>query len=195
MLTSHWTRLIALLLVTGLAACSGGSSGFDIVPESTAISRALASGRCVAQPSLRICPADVPAPGRGPEQIDTAPVESTACVQDAAGFACPLAVPFLPSGFAPTVAYRLAVREPVPGQGWVIGLAVRPEGPGAPSTDAPVTVDVPAASAPGGFETQFAILVFLDGDGTTPDRVDTLAETGADYVFVTRKTTVVALPQ
>jgi len=190
MLTPHWTRPAAFVLVALLVGCGPGSSGFDIIPESAAITTALREGQCVPQPTLQICPAGVPAPGRGPEAIDTAAVGPATCSPNDASFACAVALPFTPSGFPPTAAYRLAAREPAPGQGWAVGLAVMSEGPGQPGTDAPVTVDFAVPAQPDGFTTQFAILVFLDGDGATPPRVDTLAETGADFAFVTPTTAV-----
>ena len=191
MMMLPWTRLAACALVALLAGCGPGSSGFDAVPVSTAINTALRDGQCVAQRALQICPAGVASPGLGPESVSTEAAGPVTCVPNDAAFACGFALPFSASGFPSTATFRLAAREPLPREGWAIGAPVASPSPAQPSADAPVTVDFTAPTEPSGFATQFAILVFLDGDGALPPRVDKLLETGADFAFVTPTTTLV----
>ncbi|MCK6557157.1 hypothetical protein L6Q96_21650 [Candidatus Binatia bacterium] len=186
----HRTRFAACVLAALLIGCGPGSSGFDVVPESAAIDAALRKGECVSQRALQICPAGVAGPGRGPETVATEDAGPATCIGSDVNYACAFTLPFTPSGFPPAATYRLAAREPVPGQGWAIGLAVSQSAPDQPNAGAPVTVDFMAPTEPQGFATQFAILVFLDGGGELPPQVDTLAETGADFAFVTPPVTL-----
>lgn len=189
MKTPLWTRFAACALAALFVGCGGpGSSGFDVVPESTAINTALRDGTCIAQRTLQICPAGVASPGPGPESVSTEEAGPLACAPNDSVYVCGFSLPFGATGFPSTATFRLAAREPVPREGWAVGSPVLLPTTGQPTTDAPVTVDFTAPTEPRGFVSQFAILVFLDGDGALPPRVDRLIETGADFAFVTPPT-------
>lgn len=187
-----WRRTIALLLITILAGCAGGSgsSGFDISPsvENAAIDMALASGHCVTENETIYCPAIEgsptipPTPVHDPAvngayvQIGRGEVDITSC--DNRGI-CTLDVTLrlenLPSGSV----YQIAVRSADPTHGWLLA----PVAP-APSVDSTAreAVSVSADEA----RAQVAVLVYFDGVGSAVGEVATLAETGADAIFLTR---------
>jgi hypothetical protein len=104
---------------------------------------------------------------------------------------CDLRVAFWAKGFPPSAVFRVAIRKLNPGtlqpEGlWTIGDAPVPSGgPQMPSFDASVSA-IPTADVTGGTAmAQFAVLVFIDPPATIPEKTDALADTGADYAFIT----------
>ncbi len=113
-----------------------------------------------------------------------------ACTQQEQSGECSFTLPFTPQGFPESAVFRIAVR--LNGRGhWTVGpeLASTGTAPTA-SLDAPVSVAAPVTGAPGGVEVQIAILAFLEPPATTSTNVDELAQTGADFAFVTTALTL-----
>jgi hypothetical protein len=179
--------LIVILLAFALAACSGGSgsSGFDAFPsENAAIRQAVDEQRCIEHEGLTICaagPSITPAEG---VRIDTGLGDATSvtCVQEAADAPCSFTLPFAPQGFPPDAVFRVAVREDARGR-WTIGpdLVLG----GMPSLDAPVSVEATPRAPTAAIPIQIAVLVFIEPPGVLPGEVDALADSGADFAFVT----------
>ena len=178
------------------AACAGsGSSGFDISPsgESAAIAAALEQSRCVESGALSVCPADeVPrdTPANLPDsaRIDTgvAGSEALACLPSDAAAGCDLVVPFAPQGFPAGAEFRVAVRDPDDGAQWHIGAEAERNGsPDAPSFDATVPLGPSEGQASPPANVQLVILVFLEPPPVVPTAVELLADSGADFAFVT----------
>jgi hypothetical protein len=189
-----------LWFTLALAACTGGSgsSGFDIFPtENAAIEQALDERRCVEREGLAICPADaepvgVPStPGIPGLQIDF--VVETAmlrCSLDALRANCSSALAFVASGFPPDTRFRLALRRFDADAEWTVGPELSPGGePATPLFDAPVNLETDPRSATG-ISAQAAVLVFLEPREPIPGLVRELAETAADYAFVTGEITL-----
>jgi len=202
---------VALFGLAGLvAACAGGSgsSGFDVSPsaEEGAIVQALAEQRCVPGAGLTICPADGSAPaaatppaGPPPSPSPTAPRVDTGLRSDAPlacvampGGPCTLSVPFAPAGFPVTATYRVAVRPLDPTGRWAIGGAPVEHGmPGSPNFDGAAGLDAVALDGPEQrVPVQVAVLVYLAPPASVPAEVEHLADSGADYAFVTPRVEV-----
>ncbi len=201
--------LVPLALV--LAACAGGSgsSGFDaFATENAAITAALDQQRCVTRKGFTICPADesqamvpetspTPVPGRQPTPTTTAPrvdtgVDSTTpidCAPLDVPAACTFTVPFAPQGFPPDAVFRVAVRQLEPLSPWRIGPQLG--GVGSPlDFDAPVEVDASTASSSPTVAVQIAVLVFRSSVTAVPSEVKELADSGAEFAFVTTQLVV-----
>lgn len=99
--------------------------------------------------------------------------------------ACLLDFRFTARGFPVDAAYRVAVRED-PAGSWTILPAPQPLPQGTqPAFTNPVEIGLgtgPDAFAPG---FQFAVLVFLADREAPPPSVQRLADTGADFAYVT----------
>ena len=186
--------LLLALLPLGLAACAGGSgsSGFEPVSEDAAITQALTTQACVRSDALTVCPADVAGPPKAPGSIETGVDQSrpVSCTLETATN-CNLIVPFMPEGFGPDAVFRVAVRNVDPNGKWRISAAPIPNGtPGAPDFDGAVGVDRPPDTQSTAGHVQLAILVFLHTPPTSFQPVDTLSETGAEFVYVTTQLTL-----
>jgi hypothetical protein len=132
----------------------------------------------------------------GPDiRIDTGLTDGSSlpCIPDEGGAACRFTLPFAASGFAPTVQFRVAVRL-ADGRAWMIGPDLVPLGsPAMPSFDAPVDVQAGPAVPTQSLAAQVAVLVFLTPRSEVPDQVEELAESGADYAFVSGEFALVPL--
>lgn len=177
-----------LALLAALAACGGsGSSGFDITPlaENAVIDAALASGRCGESGSLVICPAGgtapanpgtpAPTPGGIEVQLDVPQTDSVPCSVAPGAQTCVLTLSFVPSGLPADATYRVAVRDADVAGAWSVG---DPAVLGGGAFSAPL--DFPSS----GGRVQIAVLVFEAGSGSVAGTVQTLAETGAAFAFV-----------
>lgn len=195
---SQVMRLVRVFLLgVLLSSCAGGSgsSGFDISPsaENESINQVLTTKQCLPDEVLTLCPAnetalDVPVPGQtpAPQGVDVGTmVDSTNFGRCAEGIeqSCRLPVMITVAGLTPGSAYQVAARGSDPLSSWVIAAAASVV-PGDERTAFPATIEVPAAS----LSIQVAVLVFIDGVGTTLGELQTLAETGADFAFVTAPT-------
>lgn len=111
-------------------------------------------------------------------QVDTniPPGDAAACVIASPGGPCLFEFSFAPLGFPPSATYRVAVR------------AIDASGSGTwdilpPPIDNGVSFNVLIPLDPAS-QYQTAVLVFEQPPGGLPDSVQRLAETGADYAFV-----------
>lgn len=188
-------RLVGLCLVFAiLSACAGGSgsSGFDVSPaaENEAINQVLAAKQCLPGEGLTICPAnetavDVPVPGAtpAPQGVDVGTTVDTGDFMSC-GLSpeevCRLPVAVSVSGLTSGAAYQVAARGFDPLSDWIIAspATIINADIGATFT---ATIEVPGAS----LSLQVAVLVFVDGTGTSLGEIRTLAETDAGFVFVT----------
>ena len=189
-------RYLWLTVMLLAAACDGGSgsSGFDVRSENAAITLALMQQQCVPHARLMICPADetgsvpgnVATPTPQTPRVDTGVSKAAAvpCVQAVPDAACNFTLPFAPEGFPAGTVYRVAVRVDASGP-WTIGPELSSGASPATSFDAPVSVATSTFVPAGGTAVQLAVLVFLKPGGAVPTVVDVLADTGADYAFVT----------
>jgi hypothetical protein len=131
-------------------------------------------------------------PSRQP-QVDTAVDRggSIPCVPADASGGCVFVVPFAPDGFPPGAVFRVAVRTLAPPSVWMIGPDQDSNGsPSTPVFDAPVAVEVPTREPSAGIRVQIAVLAFLEAPADLPSEVTTLAESGADFAFVTTQVTL-----
>ena len=113
----------------------------------------------------------------------TAPV---ACVQTSTPAGCTFTFAFFPRGFPPSAAYRVAVRTAGPAGEWSISSEVAPSGPlGASDFETPVTAPGSVSATDHGASIQVAVLVFEHPPQSLPSSVQLLADTGADFAFVT----------
>jgi hypothetical protein len=203
-----WVALCALALL----GCGGsGSSGFDATAaENAAIDRALESSGCVAERGLTICasgsvetPATPPAsptatafpdatgtptgtpprssptptPTRTPPtsqpgvDIQPDPTDVANCVEAGDSQSCGLRLVFVPVAAPADAAYRAAVRQRDPDGPWQI---------------LPVSGNVvEIVIGPDVAVVQTAILLYERDPGTVPNEVELLADSGADFAFVT----------
>jgi hypothetical protein len=114
-------------------------------------------------------PTVTPSPAAPDVSTNLGTTDQLPCVSTHLG--CSFVLRFMASGFPSTAAYRVALRARNPDGAWRIEAAV-----GNSTT---------LFLQPLARQYQIAILVFLTDPGFVPDRVGALAETGADYAFVT----------
>ncbi len=194
---------VKALLITCLSlltvACSGGSgsSGFDAkFAENAAIVRALGGENCVTPPAgrPRFCPADVNSPAGGPGTVEVGLDQTNLPCNSAGSAQCQIVLPFMPEGLPPTAMYRVAVRTVDPFGPWRIGAVPTASAPGVPDYDGSSSVDLPAPmTTPSSAESitvQVAVLVYLGTPPATAIEVETLAESGADFAYVTEERTL-----
>lgn len=118
---------------------------------------------------------ETPTPSATPAEpgveTNVAPSKEISCEQAGPGQPCIFMLTFVPSGLPDNAVYRVAVRMRDPDSDWMI-LPVSDNAAGIP-----VELNGPPV--------QIAILVFLTDPGFVPDEVDLLADSGADFAFVT----------
>lgn len=188
--------LLVLGAATWLSACAGGSgsSGFDInaASEAVTIQRVLDDGECRERNRLTICRADeggtpipaTPQPGSSPTpsaapRVDTQLDSSAAlaCVPLADAGSCRLTVRFTTAGFAPGSTFHIAARSTEEGAAWSIHTTAE-----AGNDERSALVQVPLQ----GLEIQIAILVFAGTPSSVPSTIRELADSGADFAYVTQ---------
>jgi len=172
-----------------LSACGGsGSTGFDIIApsaENAVIEEVLASGTCGESGDVTICPASVPTqtipgnpaptPGGRDVQLEVPESDALPCAVVPATDSCVLTVFFLSTGLPADARYRLAVRSDAEGAMWEVTAPAELSG-----AFFAVPLDFPTAAT----EIQVAVLVFTGEIDVPPGPVETLAETGAAFAFV-----------
>ena len=185
-----WLAMLAALCSLVLTSCGGGSgsSGFDALSENAAIDKALQDGECVTHAALTVCPADVHAPKGAAGTIQTGLDQSdTVRCAAIAGDGCDATLPFVPQGFPETAVFRVAVRTVDPLGKWRIGgLTVSNSAPTRPDFNVPLALP----QAPLSEHVQIAVLVFLHAPADGSSEVDNLADSGADFAYVTPEVTV-----
>ena len=106
---------------------------------------------------------------------------------------CVVVVPFAPDGFPSGTVFRVAVRTVDPPSPWTIGADLTPTGsPSAPAFDGSVSVDKGTDLPAGEVRVQVAVLAFVQPQASSPATVESLADSGADYAFVTSELTLQA---
>lgn len=194
---THMFSLPLLAATLTLTACAGGSgsSGFDIssASELAAIDRALEQQQCVERKELVICPAkegsplvprtptQVPSPG--PANVPGIDTQLDHTISLSCGFvpesnSCSLSVPFTPNGFDASARFYVAVRPNREDALWTIHST-------RASSDANGNFNTPLQVPAEGMEIQIAILVFTTEPGLIPDQVAELADSQANYAYVT----------
>jgi len=193
MYARRWIWLLSALTAAALAACGGsGSSGFDITPaaENLTIEQALAQRECIAEThTLAICPADAGAlstPG-APGSADQVEVDvplgeanSLSCASANGGAVCTVPLSFTTMGFPPGASFRVATRQVNPDGVWTIAAPPVPSGDAA-EAELTTSLDLPVGAG----AVQLAILVFVDSGHIPGSSIATLAQSGADFAFVT----------
>lgn len=122
-------------------------------------------------PSFTPTPTATPAQPSIDTNLDAS--DTLPCRQDGSGQPCIFVLTFQPHAVLADTAYRVAVRTRNPDSTWLI----------VPVTDDSASIVV--KSTPSGRRYQIAVLLFLQDPGFVPDRVNLLADTGADFAFVT----------
>jgi len=209
-----WQRLWLLSAALGWLAfgCTGdggrGSSGFDI-KENLIIVRVLETQECVTTQQLTFCPADQAAgttptptataptptgqipptatPGvQPPPQVNTGLAGGAAisCTQHRPGDPCRLTFAFSAVGFGDQAGFRVVARLREPNSDWSLAESPVPVAGTDPAMfEVPVSLDVPvAAHAP---RVQLAVLAFRMAPESVPRQFELLADTVADFAFVT----------
>ncbi|HVN86877.1 MAG TPA: hypothetical protein VMW17_18760 [Candidatus Binatia bacterium] len=121
------------------------------------------------------------------KHIDTNIDNSTpiACAQTTASTPCAFTFAFFPSGFPSNAVYRVAVRTTATGA-WTVSSDVAPSGPlGASDFETTVAVPASASQVAQNETVQLAVLVFERSVPSVSSTVRELADTGADFAFVT----------
>jgi hypothetical protein len=118
-------------------------------------------------------PTATPIPAQPSVDINIGTADTLPCQQAGPQQPCVFTLTFVPRGAPAAAAYRAAVRTRNPNRAWMI-VPVS-------NNSAAIAVD-PAAT---GTQYQIAVLLFLHEPGFVPDEVELLADTGADFAFVT----------
>ena len=138
-------------------------------------------------------PTATPTP-EGPPGVSTDlnPLTPISCTTPDAG--CGFTVSLLPHGFPSGTVYVIATRTLEPLGRWTIGESFSAPEVSASPIEAPVVLKGSAPAAGNGVAVQLAVLVFLNPHATPAlgGQIDHLADTGADFAFVTAQLTVFA---
>jgi hypothetical protein len=208
---SSWVGPLLASLV--LAACAGGrgSSGLDI-SELRVIEQVLSTGECGDHRQLVICPADevaTPTSSTSPTPTPTAdlpsPTPATAtptatvvphvdtgigqdvsvpCVPDGGEATCTVTFTFTPQGFPVGTTYHVVSRRVSPDSLWALAPESSADGEQPTTFQAMVPFQLLPAGMP--YRAQFAVLVFAAPPQPLPGEIAALADTGAEYAFVTQ---------
>ncbi|MEO8602838.1 MAG: hypothetical protein ABI629_09695 [bacterium] len=160
--------------VTATAFRATATTTRDVPQTATPTSTQESVPSGTATPTL-FAPSTTPTPTAVPVKpgVDIAVATDAAipCVQEAPGGPCRFVLSFESRGFPPDAAYRVALRQRDPDERWSI----------VPATDA----DAALSASPAGGRYQIAVLVYLEAPSFVPDEVEVLADSGADFAFVT----------
>lgn len=197
---------LTLLLFSG---CDGrGSSGFDI-SEALLIQRVISTQQCLSKDALTFCPADrtdqtltptppvhTPTPPmQSPtptataipaQRVDTGLAHGTSitCTRTRPGDPCRLTFTFQALGFDGLPAFRVAAQLRPPASGWDVAPPPRRDVVSDPPRyESMLNLAVPADARQQ--QVRFAVLVLASPETTVPDRLAVLADSGAEFAFVT----------
>ena len=200
--------LLAALLFGGCLDGGRGSSGFDL--EAALIERVLTQQRCESRESVLFCPADQQPAGATPtptmastpptppisptptatavpmRRVDTGLANGTsiACTRERASDPCRLTFSFQAFGFGGAPALRVAAQLRPPGIGWDVAPPLTVDlNADPPRYDAMIAVSAPVD--PQSLSIRFAVLVLASPSATLPARLAVLADSGAEFAFVT----------
>lgn len=118
-------------------------------------------------------PTPTPIPAQPGVDINIGANNTIPCRQTGPGTPCIFVLTFQPRGAPASAAYRVAVRTQNPPSAWRV----------SPVTDNSAPIEVNTTRP--GLRYQIAVLLFVQEPAFVPDRVDLLADTGADFAFVT----------
>jgi hypothetical protein len=117
-----------------------------------------------------------------------------ACVDLGTAAGCRFMVSFMVQGFLPGTQFRVALRAVDPIGPWTIADEAVASTASAPEFDASIPVQAPLTSSPPPARVQIAVLVFGAPTSGVPTQVETLADSGADFAFVTGALTLQPAP-
>jgi hypothetical protein len=167
----------------------------SVTPTSiTFIPTPLATATATPKLPATATPSPTASPTPSAPRVDTGINDATIpCSLVDSGDGCVLVVPFAPEGFPPATVFRVAIRTVEPPGAWDIGPDLVPSSPSTePVFDAPVAVEAPARAPDVPQQVQVAVLAFLAPPAGVPASVQSLADSGADYAFVTADLTLLA---
>jgi hypothetical protein len=107
------------------------------------------------------------------------------CVDLGPAGGCLFTVSFVAVGFPAGAEFHVAVRPVEPDGSWGITGEAITSTPSAPEFDASLSVNAPRTGSQPAARLQIAVLVFLAPPQTVAPEVQELADTGADFAFVT----------
>jgi hypothetical protein len=206
---SRLSRLgVGLALLS--SACDGrGSSGFDI-SEALLIQRVISTQQCLSREALIFCPADrtdqtptptvvdaTPTPPMNPtpsptataipvQRVDTGLANGTSipCTRVRPGDPCQLTFTFQALGFGGAPAFRVASQLRPPGTVWEVAPPPRRDFiSDPPRYESVVNLAVPVDARQQ--QVRFAVLVLEFPEMAVPDHLAVLADSGAQFAFVT----------
>lgn len=179
------TGVLGLLLL--LSGCAGGSGSSGLIgAEGILVSRVIETQTCEEGAGLTYCPTDVPDALPSGEFISTPFDDETSlgCFATEEFARCAFVFSFAPEGFAESQGFAIALREVDSDDEWeIFDLNLAPLGDelDADLIETTVVVDV---AEPDGTELQLAILSFSRPPSDLPWTSPTLAELGAEVVFL-----------
>jgi len=136
------------------------------------------------RPTAGMDPTPTPAPAVGVDTTFDASMPQVCRPATTGAGACNFVLAFAPQGLPLVATFRVAVRRDAAGS-WRIGAEPESRGsPAAPSFDAVVSIETPAATSES-LHVQIAVLVFIEPPVSVPTEVDALVQSGADFAFVT----------
>jgi hypothetical protein len=163
-------------------------------PTPTGLPFRTPTGTTTTTPTGPAAPTTTPTPTAVPHvDIGVSPTSGAACVQGDSA-TCTLLVPFAPQGFPPSAQFRVAVR-PDSSAPWTISAEpISRDGPNMENLAGAVDLSGVGQVPSSGVFVQLAILVFLHPPAVIPAAVTELADSGADYAFVTAELHVQPAP-
>lgn len=184
--------LLVIGFLTLATACAGGagtgtgSSGL-IGAEGVLVDRVIETGTCEAFEGVDYCPADAPDALPSGKFIST-PFEDDAsigCFRSSSGAAlCLFVFSFEPQGFEDSQEFVIALRGAATEEPWELFSLSEPPMGDEEDADLIVSSIVVDLADDAGEEIQLAILAFESQAQSLPETVETLAELGAETVFL-----------
>lgn len=187
------TRAIVLGLWFALSiGCAGGGTGTGssglIGAEGVLVSRVVETGTCEQFDGVDYCPADKPDALPSGKFISTPFDEesSIGCFRSESGTAlCVFVFSFEPRGFEKEGEFVIAIRDFETDQPWELFSLREPLTEEEEDADLIITEIVIDLADESGEELQLAILAFPEAVVDLPETTETLAELGAEAVFLT----------
>ena len=186
----HWNRNVLVTLASLAFGCAGGtgtgSSGL-ISTEGVLVSRVIETGECEKFDGVDYCPADSPDALPSGKYISTPFDESSSvgCFKSESGSAlCVFVFSFEPQGFDEQEEFVIGVREAGSDDPWELTSLRDPADEELDDVDLIISVVVVDLADGAGDELQLAILAFDEPVVGLPAESETLAQLGAEVVFV-----------
>lgn len=187
---TRWWRAISLALALTTAACAGGtgtgSSGL-IGTEGALVARVVETGECEQFDGVDYCPADEPNALPSGKYISTPFDDQTSigCFRSESGSAlCVFVFSFEPQGFSADDEFVIAIRGADTEEPWDLFSLREPLTEEEEDADLIITSIVIDLADDSGEQIQLGILAFPEPVANLPETTDTLAELGAEAVFL-----------